>query len=143
MSTDETGRFSQILSENGYRLTKARLSTFKLLLGGKPQSISELIEQGKGEVDRVSIYRNIDLFEKLGIVNRITIGWKYKIELSDIFLAHHHHMTCLGCGKTIDIEGEKTIDEFINQVASREGFAPERHTFEIEGYCTSCSINTI
>lgn len=138
MSNNDLSNFKQILSDNGYRLTDARIATFKLLMSPEPQSISQILRKATGNVDRVSVYRNIDIFEKLGIAHKIYIGWKYKIELSDDFVAHHHHLSCLGCGKTIDIQDEKHIDDFIKEVTSKYGFEPRRHQFEVDGYCNEC-----
>ena len=140
MSQADIDKFKQIITSQGYRLTKARELTFGLLINQEPQSISELITKAGGTLDRVSVYRNIELFEKLGIVNRIYVGWKYRLELSEEFVAHHHHMSCLDCNRTIDIEDEQEIDDFIHAVAEKKGFTPRRHTFEIDGYCNSCAI---
>ena len=138
MSSDNNQLFKSLLAEHGLHITRARLATFQLLVGAGPQTIRQILSNAKGQVDRVTIYRNIELFEKLGIVHRIYIGWKYKIELSDQFVAHHHHLSCLGCGKTIDIKDETHIDEFISKVAGDFNFEPKRHQFEIEGYCQDC-----
>lgn len=138
MSTDDINNFNQILSSNGYRLTVARESTFKLLISPEPQSISQILAKASGKVDRVSVYRNIEVFEKLGIVHRIYVGWKYKIELSDVFTSHHHHLSCLGCGKIIDIEDEQHIDDFIQEVTKKFDFEPRSHQFEVDGYCKDC-----
>ena len=138
MSSDDIAQFKQMLIENHSHITKAREATFKLLISPEPQTISEILAKAKGLVDRVSVYRNIELFEKLGIVHRIYVGWKYKLELSDQFIAHHHHLSCLSCGKIIDIEDEKHIDDFIREVASESGFLPRRHQFEVDGYCKDC-----
>lgn len=138
MSTDDINNFKQILSSNGYRVTDARVTTFRLLIGPEPQSISQILAKADGKVDRVSVYRNIEVFEKLGIANRVYVGWKYKIELSDDFIAHHHHLSCLSCGKIIDIEDEQHINNFIEHVANKFGFKPRRHQFEVDGYCSDC-----
>jgi Fur family ferric uptake transcriptional regulator len=138
MSTDDLTLFQQNLTDNGYRVTKAREATFKLLLSPEPQSMAELLAKASGSLDRVTVYRNIDVFEKIGLVHRIYIGWKYKLELSDQFIRHHHHMSCLSCGAIIDIEDEQHIDEFITSVASSLGFTPRSHHFEIDGYCRNC-----
>jgi Fur family ferric uptake transcriptional regulator len=129
------------LSEHGYHITKARELTFSLLNSPQPQAMNEILTRANGRVDRVSVYRNIDLFEKLGLVHRIYVGWKYKLELSDQFMSHHHHLSCLGCGKTIDIEDEKHIDDFITAVSGSFGFQPRRHQFEVDGYCKDCLAN--
>lgn len=140
MSSDQTEHFKRILVENGQSVTKARLHTFQLLLHEKPQSMQQLIQKAAGEVDRVSIYRNIELFERLGIVKKVYIGWKYKVELSDMFTSHHHHLLCLGCGKVVDIEDERHIEAFIQRVAGEQGFTVRGHQFEIEGYCQTCTL---
>ena len=140
MSADDINNFRQIITSNGYRLTRAREATFRLLVSSEPQSVAKILAKAKGTVDRVSVYRNLELFEKLGIVHRVYIGWKYKIELSDEFVKHHHHLSCLGCGKIIDIEDESHIDEFIEHVAARADFAPRRHIFEVDGYCRDCKL---
>lgn len=97
MSSEYLVQFKKTLAAGNHHITTARLTTFNLLISPEPQSIAEIQAKAKGAVDRVSIYRSIDLFEKLGIVHRIYVGWKYKIELSDQFMAHHHHLSCLGC----------------------------------------------
>jgi Fur family transcriptional regulator, ferric uptake regulator len=135
---NETDILRQRLAEHGYHCTRAREATFNLLISPEPQSMRELLAKAKGLIDRVSVYRNIEVFEKIGIVHRIYIGWKYKLELSDEFTGHHHHLSCLKCGKVIDIEDEKHIDAFIQEVANKCGFEPRRHQFEIDGYCKDC-----
>lgn len=139
MSVKDLQQFQKILTDNKYRHTKSREDIFALLMSPEPQSVRDLLEKSKGSVDRVSLYRNLELFEKLGIVHRIYIGWKYKLELSDQFVSHHHHLSCLKCGSVIDIEDEKHIEEFITQISSKFGFTPRRHQFEIDGYCKNCS----
>lgn len=131
-------RFKQLLIANDRHVTQSRTTVFELLDQNQPQSIRDMLKLSKGSVDRVSLYRNIDLFEKLGIVQRVYIGWKYKLELTDQFVAHHHHLTCSGCGKVIDIKEEDNISSFINHVGTKYDFAPVRHQFEIEGYCSIC-----
>ena len=138
MSSGNTAQFKDILATNHYHATKTREATFNLLVGSDPQSISQILARAKGTVSRVTIYRNIELFEKIGIVHRIYVGWKYKLELSDQFIAHHHHLSCLNCGAIIDIEDEKHIDEFIYEVSKKYGFQPRRHQFEVDGYCKNC-----
>ena len=139
MSTDKIQKFRQILSDNKQSVTKARLRTFELLLGSDPQSMNQMITRAAGTVDRVSIYRNIELFESIGIVKKIHIGWKYKVELSDIFTDHHHHLVCLVCGSITDIDDEQHIEDFIRSVAEQNSFQVKGHLFEIEGYCRTCS----
>ena len=138
MSHSEHELLQKVLSEHGSSLTKAREAVFQLLLASAPQSMSEIVKKAAGKPDRASIYRNVALFESLGIVHRIYIGWKYKLELSDDFLAHHHHLSCLRCGKVVDIHDDTRVEAFIDSVAKQFGFTPRRHQLEVDGLCADC-----
>jgi len=138
MSHSEETLFKSVLNDHGYSLTKARQTVFELLISPEPQSMGELTKKAMGKLDRASVYRNVALFEQLGIVHRIYIGWKYKLELSDDFLAHHHHLSCLRCGKVIDIHDDTGVEEFIETVTKKIGFIPRRHQLEVDGVCGDC-----
>jgi Fur family ferric uptake transcriptional regulator len=130
--------FRQILKDHGYSVTEARMAVFKALVGQEPMSMHSLIGLAV-EVDRASVYRAIDLFEKLGIVQRLNTGWKYKIELTDRFNDHHHHISCTECGKTVAMN-EQELEQFIEALARQHGFALKSHQIEIQGVCTNCQI---
>jgi Fur family ferric uptake transcriptional regulator len=128
--------FRSLLKEQGYSVTRARLVTFEALLGQEPLSMHQLIMRVAG-VDRASIYRTVDLLERLGIVQRLNTGWKYKLELTDKLADHHHHLTCTQCGQTIAMS-EQELEHFIESIACRHGFAPTAHQVEIQGLCAQC-----
>jgi Fur family ferric uptake transcriptional regulator len=125
------------LKKNGYSLTKPRLFTFNALNSTKPLTVKELIKQTSGKIDRASVYRTLDIFEKVNITQRIYTGWKYKVELSDKFQDHHHHLTCKVCGAIIPIHNEK-LEEFIDNVAAGKDFKITSHQLEIQGLCKNC-----
>lgn len=125
------------LKANGHSATKPRLDVFKTLSGHEPLSMSEIIRK-TGKVDRASIYRTIGLFEELKIVRRLSHGWKYKIELSDKFSSHHHHLTCNNCGKIIPITEDIKLETHLRMLAAKEHFKPEEHELEIRGLCQDC-----
>ncbi len=127
------------LKTAGYSTTAPRQLVFDLLLEQEPQSMHQLVERAEGRIDRASVYRTVKLFEQLGIVQRIYIGWKYKLELTDRFSHHHHHLSCLNCGRVIPIEDDPSVDTFIARAAQQYGFIAEQHQFEISGYCQNCA----
>jgi len=94
------------------------------------------------KVDRASVYRTIQLFEQLGVVQRLQIGWKYKLELSDKFSAHHHHLSCVQCGRTIAIDEDTALEKRMRLLASAYGFLPQGHQLEIRGLCEACQTKT-
>lgn len=135
-----TESFRTLLKARSQSVTKARLSVFTNLLGQEPMTMHELVRR-VGDTDRASVYRAIDLFERLGIVQRLNTGWKYKIELTDKFTDHHHHLTCTQCGRTISLN-EDELERLIDTLAKNHGFAPTAHQIEIQGLCTECQMTT-
>lgn len=115
------------------------MAVFIALSGQEPLSMRELVER-VNEVDRASVYRAVDLFERLGIVQRLTTGWKYKLELTDKFSGHHHHLTCTSCDRSIAISQED-LEETIETLATAQGFIPSSHQIEIQGICARCQKN--
>jgi Fur family ferric uptake transcriptional regulator len=128
-----------LLKKNGASLTAPRKVVFDLLLDQEPQSMQVLVKRAEGKVDRATVYRTIELFERLGIVHRLNIGWKYKIELSDVFLGHHHHFHCVNCGKTYTLPANSMLETMIDSAIVKEGFSPRSHNLEIYGLCINCS----
>ena len=51
---------------------------------------------------------------------------------------HHHHLICLLCGKTVEIEAEE-VEAWASKQAKRFGFAEVSHTIELFGVCENCS----
>lgn len=133
-STSDT--FSDILKKHGYSLTKPRLAVFNALLGQEPLSMHELVEKTVG-VDRATVYRTVSLLEELRVVLRINLGWKYKLELSETFSSHHHHISCEQCGKTIALN-ERALEQVVERLSTLHGFTPTAHQIEIQGYCQDC-----
>lgn len=128
---------TQILKRHGYSLTKPRKAVFEQLLDQEPLSMHELVERVQG-TDRASVYRTIALFEELGVVLRINIGWKYKLELSETFTSHHHHMNCLGCRKVTPLN-ESALEALIEKLGKSHAFQIESHQIELQGYCQACT----
>lgn len=136
------GVLSESLKSNGFSLTKARKAVFLALLDKEPQTMAELSNAVAKNVDRASVYRIVSLFERLGIVERLQIGWKYKIELSDTFAAHHHHITCTNCGKTQIFEETSVLEFELKQIAQEAGYTETGHQLEVRGLCENCQTQT-
>ncbi len=128
-----------LLKEDGASLTKPRKVVFDLLLDQEPQSMRVLAQRAGGKIDRATLYRTVELFERLGIVHRLNIGWKYKIELSDVFHKHHHHFYCTNCNKTYPLPANLMLEAMIDSTVAKEGYAPRGHQLEVYGLCGQCS----
>lgn len=128
-----------LLKKEGYSLTAPRKVIFDLLLDREPQSMQVLARRAEGKTDRATVYRTVELFERLGIARRLNIGWKYKIELSDLFTGHHHHFYCTNCGRMFELPDNPMLETMIDTVAAKSGFSARGHQLEIYGLCANCS----
>ena len=127
-----------ILKRNGYSMTRPRRLIFELLCDQEPQSMHAIYVRTDKQIDRASLYRIIRIFEQTGIVQRVYVGWKYKLELTDIFSHHHHHISCLSCHKLIAIQEDEQIEKLIQELAIKHQVIATSHQLEVQGYCPDC-----
>jgi Fe2+ or Zn2+ uptake regulation protein len=130
-------QFKKTLKQHGQSVTEARLTVFNALQHQEPQTMREIVAACPA-IDRASVYRTIALFERLGIVKRLQIGWKYKLELGDAFHAHHHHLTCIRCGRTIPLPEDRQLEARLHGMARSQDFVMQDHQLEIQGLCAQC-----
>lgn len=130
-------QFRARLRTQGYSLTHAREAVFMALQNQEPLTINQLVEACP-KIDRASIYRTVKVFEKLGIVQRLQIGWKYKLELSDEFHVHHHHFTCLNCNTTTALPESTELEAHLVGLSAKNNFKMQNHLLEISGLCQNC-----
>lgn len=132
-------RFKEVLKSSGNSLTAPRQTIFTLLTQEGPLTTAQIAHKCAPDVDRATAYRTIELFERLGIVNRIWHGFKSSIELSEIFTPHHHHATCEHCGTHIDIASPE-LERILAQTAKQHNFLAVSHMLELTGYCQACQV---
>lgn len=136
--SDPLTQLTTTLKQHDQSLTFTRQLVFKALQDKEPQTMHEVVLACEGLANRASIYRVISLYERLGIVQRLQMGWKYKLELSDAFHRHHHHLTCLHCGQTIPLEADPKLEQQLAAAATAHGFTMQEHQLEIQGLCSNC-----
>lgn len=124
------------MKESGYSVTTPRRMVFEVLLEG-PATYAHIANELSSSMDRATTYRTLDLYERLGIVNRIWRSAKNYVELSEIFMPHHHHAVCEHCGKTIDIVSQP-LEQLLSAIARENNFLTVHHSVELSGYCETC-----
>jgi Fur family transcriptional regulator, ferric uptake regulator len=130
--------FNQMLKKNGLFATQPRQRLFLLLQQHPALKISELISLLSSH-DQATVYRNIKLFEQLGVVSRLRLGWESKLELSDMFQHHHHHLTCIKCGAVTTLSEDKLLEQRIMKIAQDSNFILTDHQVEVRGICKHCN----
>lgn len=132
-------KFETILDNNRLIATRARKVLYQCLAGhNRPVTMRTLVTSLSGQVDRASVYRNVDIFEKIGIINKVYTGWKYRLELSEKFRPHHHHFTCTNCARIIPIELGNMLEYAITGVGKKKKLHITDHEIELRGLCEAC-----
>jgi Fur family transcriptional regulator, ferric uptake regulator len=139
----DTPTLKEALKAKGSSLTKTRQQVFNALADSDTLTMNQLTRKLIHKMDRATVYRTIELFEKLGIVNRVQIGWKYKLELSDTFAGHHHHATCMQCGKVVAFEENPGLESDIHALAEGLGYKLTSHSLELRGLCPICQSTSV
>lgn len=126
-----------LLGRHNQFATKPRLELFGVLQNRGSFSIKELLGDLPDE-NQATLYRNLKLFEQLGVIRKLHIGWQARFELSDIFQHHHHHLTCSNCNRVIILRANPVLEEIIGRLSVKNGFLPTDHQLEIRGLCRAC-----
>lgn len=130
-------RLESLFQARNLRLTAPRQALFTLLASaGTPldiATITERIDSG----DRTSIYRNLDIFIELGVVQIIPVGWKKRYELAAPFAPHHHHLQCTTCGELIQLDTPQ-LENAIHAIADKYNYKLTAHHIELSGTCKNC-----
>jgi Fe2+ or Zn2+ uptake regulation protein len=142
-TTDHHEQIARRLSNGGQRYTSARRELVSVLVAaGRPLTLPG-ISRLAPDLAQSSIYRNLDVLERSGIIRRIAAGSEHAhFELTEDLLGHHHHLICVDCGHIDDIHLDDSLERLVEQhlsaVAERAGFDPLHHSLDLHGRCTDC-----
>lgn len=125
-------KFINVLRESGAKITKQRkLVLEKLKHSEYPLTLKE-IHNECNKVDFASIYRIIELYKKLDIVEEISFAdKKIRYELKNNL--HQHHIICSECGKI-----KKIHFCFLDKIKHNTNYKITNHNFELMGICPQC-----
>lgn len=133
-------KFKKILKKNSLYVTKQRLALFTLLLNEQaPLSLQQIARRLDDKLDLVTVYRNIESLERINIIKKVYGGWNYRLELSEKFKEHHHHLTCNKCAKTLRIKLGDDIENSLKKIGNKHGFKITNHDVELYGICAKCA----
>ena len=131
------------LARHDYRYTQGRRRLVDAIsAAGQPVTLPDIVVASPGLAPS-SVYRNLDVLERSGVVNRIAAGADHAyFEFAEPLLAHHHHLVCVECGSIEDVclddDVESLIDNSLAEIASRAGFTPSHHSLDLHGRCSYC-----
>jgi Fur family ferric uptake transcriptional regulator len=95
---------------------------------------AELRRRGE-TVGLTTVYRHLQVLSEQGAVDAIhdpsSDETRYRQCRSS---AHHHHLTCHVCGRSVEVEGQ-VVEQWAEKVAAENGFTSVDHTVELFGLC--------
>jgi Fur family transcriptional regulator, ferric uptake regulator len=85
---------------------------------------------------RATVYRAVDLLLEAGVLDRVVLpdGSSTHRVCGG---AHHHHVTCTGCNRTVSIDA-CLPGEVLAAVSRTTEFVIDGHALELYGRCPSC-----
>jgi Fur family transcriptional regulator, ferric uptake regulator len=124
------------LRENKKRITPGRRKIVELFCRNtSPLSVRFLVSKTK--LNKTSVYRELALLDKLGIVQDVDFAdRKKRYELKD--LEHHHHLVCIKCKHVDDIKLTESLNFEEKRIEKLKKFRVLKHNLEFFGYCQSC-----
>jgi Fur family ferric uptake transcriptional regulator len=128
------------LDRAGCRMTEPRRSLAALIEAQDGHfTTAELVAAARAArpaVGRATVFRTLDLLEGIGAVERLDLpnGEHAYVGCEP---AHHHHVICSRCGRTIEID-DAGLRAVVRDVARETGFRVDDHRLELFGVCPDC-----
>lgn len=136
--------YERILQKEGYKLTNQRKDILNAMFENRHEHLSsedvyEITSKDNPELGIATVYRTLQLFEKLNIVYKISFGdgcSRYELNLGTE-AHHHHHLICLKCGKVSEVKLD-LLEALEDEIEREVNFKIVDHNVKFYGYCQEC-----
>jgi Fur family transcriptional regulator, ferric uptake regulator len=98
---------------------------------------AELRRKGE-QVGLTTVYRHLQALSEASDVDAIRDDNGEILYRRCETAAHHHHLTCRNCGRSVEVEG-RAVEQWAERVAAEAGFTQVGHTVELFGLCPDCA----
>lgn len=133
-----------MLQKSYHTRTSDLISQFiksKLEHGFTAGELSEFLKQNGKEVNKTTVYRNLDkLTEKGQLIKHkspVMDGFVYQSVEEEKHCAEHIHFQCCKCGSVIHLEDEKTA-HYLKSISESLGLQIDLHSSSLNGLCPKC-----
>lgn len=129
------------LRTRGLRLTGPRRIVLEVVRGTEAhptaESVHRMVRRRLPRVSLGTVYRNLRLLVAEGLVHELP-GPHARFDGN---LERHHHFTCTGCGRIVDVDGplcDPSTRAVSARVAALTGLTITHHRIEFFGRCPAC-----
>ncbi len=102
------------------------------------QELHALLRHGGENVGLTTVYRTLTALAQVGAVDTILREDGEALYRRCDETAHHHHLVCRDCGRTVEVDGP-VVEAWARTTATAHGYTDVSHTLEIFGRCSECS----
>jgi len=103
------------------------------------EEVLAAVSPGLPGISLPTVYANLELFEELGIVRRVSLG--RGAARFDPRTEPHHHLVCSRCGRLEDLDAAVDVGPAL-RAASGSGFAPSGAALVVTGLCAACAARS-
>ena len=127
------------LKEKNIKITRGRVFIIDVLEKSEAAVSAEYIfekcRKDGGEINLSTVYRNLELLEIKGILEKFDLGnGRYNYIIKGI--SHNHTLQCELCHKSVEIDCPMVqIQEIIK---NKTGFTLLEHDLKLRGICNDC-----
>lgn len=135
------GQLLSALDDAGYRVTAPRRTVTELIAERSGHfTAADLVADARTRrlgIGRATIFRSLDLFEELGVVERLDLptGEHAYIPCEPV---HHHHVICTSCGRTEEVD-DPGVEAVTRSIARQTGYRIDSHRLDLFGSCPACA----
>jgi Fe2+ or Zn2+ uptake regulation protein len=134
---------AELAREHGFRLTSQRKLIFSILESAPTHlNVKEILEQARRVdpgIDPVTIYRNLAVLKKLGVVDELDLlhlrGDQHYYEARQE--RAHSHVACVQCGKVMEFSSP-AMDKIASEIKNELEFQIAFMRVEVGGTCCDC-----
>lgn len=136
---DQVETLRRTLHERGFRMTPQRqlvLDAVEELEHATPEQICSSVQRLAPAVNITTVYRTLDLLERLGVVRHTHLGHgapSYSVREHE-----HLHLVCHWCGQVAEVPTEM-LDELAGQLRNGFGFRLDATHVALSGSCAKCA----
>jgi Fur family ferric uptake transcriptional regulator len=139
--TEEQEIFHRHIQRAGLKRTAQRDLILEVFLRTEEHLSSEdlyrLVQQEDPDIGQTTVYRTLKLLTEAGLAREVRFGDGRTRYEHNYKRAHHDHLICTECGKTIEFFSAE-LESQQDAIAAKHGFEPTYHTLRLFGICPDC-----
>jgi Fe2+ or Zn2+ uptake regulation protein len=124
------------LRDQGFKITSPRNRVVASVANREDNFTAEELAAELDSIGRATVYRTLKLLLDRGLVCRIVMG-DGSVSYRASHKAHHHHIVCVSCGATEDVD-MVDVEDVLAGVRNATAYDIVGHRIEVYGICPRC-----